>query len=275
MDVTGASIAVPFDPNTLSSTTADTPGMPAQPLNTVTPATGVPVVTQDFNSPLAENTSTPPPSSVRPFTVRLTMADVKRRLDDTDQHVNTAELNADHSKRTKTNGIALDDNTVFSFLRVLIVDSIVADKNIVPSKLTTSAAVARVCHNNFNYSWSRSTKSPPSTTKAGRPSRKKKEVAADVPRPAKLPNTWHHRNFPSVDWSSPLLANPISPFHRRLVLEDYLRLELQELVVILVSDKHPAFNSFLTLEISGAITRSTQVFSLLEIFQPFHPPKPP
>jgi hypothetical protein len=40
----------PFDPNTIS-TTADTPGMPAQPLNTVTPATGVPVVTQDFNSP--------------------------------------------------------------------------------------------------------------------------------------------------------------------------------------------------------------------------------
>jgi hypothetical protein len=135
MDVAGASIAVPFAPNTLS-TTADTPGTPAQPLHTVTPATGVPVVPQDFNSPLAENTSTPP--SVRP-----------------------------------------------------IVDSIVADKNIVPSKLTTSAAVAQVCHNDFNYSWSQSTKSPPITTKAGRPSRKKKEVAANAPWPAKLPNTWH------------------------------------------------------------------------------------
>jgi hypothetical protein len=143
------------------------------------------------------------------------MADVKRRLDDTDQHVNTAQLNADRSKRAKTNGIALDDSTVFSFLRDLIVDSFVADKKIVPSKLTTSAAVARVCHNNFNASWSWSTKSPPSSTKAGRPSRKKKEVAADVPQPPKFPTTWHHRNFPSVDWSSPLLANPISPFHRQ------------------------------------------------------------
>jgi hypothetical protein len=61
MDVDGASIAVPFDPNTIS-TIADTPGTPAQPLTTVTPATGVPVVTQYFNSPLAENASTPPHS---------------------------------------------------------------------------------------------------------------------------------------------------------------------------------------------------------------------
>jgi hypothetical protein len=75
----------------------------------------------DCNSPLAETTSTPP--SVRPFTspvvpspVKLTMADVKRRLDDTDQHVNTAQLNADCSKCAKTNGIVLDDSTVFSFL---------------------------------------------------------------------------------------------------------------------------------------------------------------
>jgi hypothetical protein len=165
------------------------------------------------------------------------MADVKRRLDDTDQHVNTAQLDADRSKRAKTNGIALDDSTVFSFLRAPIVDSIVADKNIVPSKLTTSAAVARVCHNNFNYSWSRSTKFPPSTTKAGRPSRKKKEVAADVPGPAKLPNTWHHRNFPSVESNIPFSSPPT------VVLEDYLRPELQELVVVLVSDNHPAFNS--------------------------------
>jgi hypothetical protein len=126
MDVDGASIVVPFDPNTIS-TTADTPGTPAQPLNTVTPATGVPVVSQDFNSPLAENSSTPP--SVRPFTspvipspVKLAMADVKRRLDDTDQHVNTAQLNADRSKRAKTNGITLDNSTVFSFLHLRIVE---------------------------------------------------------------------------------------------------------------------------------------------------------
>jgi hypothetical protein len=71
MDVDGASIAVPFDPNTLS-TTADTPGRtPAQPLNTVTPATGVPVVTQDFNSPLAENASTPPSGRLLPLSFRL------------------------------------------------------------------------------------------------------------------------------------------------------------------------------------------------------------
>jgi hypothetical protein len=59
--------------------------------------------------------------------VKLTMADVKRHLADRDQHVNTAQLNADRSKHAKTNGIALDDSTVFSFLRDQIVDSIVAD----------------------------------------------------------------------------------------------------------------------------------------------------
>jgi hypothetical protein len=57
---------------------------------------------------------------------------------------------APSAQRAKTNGIALDDSTVFSFLHDPIVDYIVADKKIVPSKLMTSAAVAQVCHNNFN-----------------------------------------------------------------------------------------------------------------------------
>ena len=90
MDVNDASIEAPFDPNIVSTTT-DTPGTPGHALNTVTPATGVPVVTQDIFSPLAETVTTPP--SVQPFTspviaspIKLTLAAVKRRLDSTAQH---------------------------------------------------------------------------------------------------------------------------------------------------------------------------------------------
>jgi hypothetical protein len=117
-------------PNLISTTTA-TLGTPSANLNTVTPATGAPVVTQQ--SPLMQFTEqqydTPAaaasaPPSVQPYTspdipspTRLTMADIKHRLDNTHTHASTEQLLAGRAKRARKTGIALDDTSVLSFLR--------------------------------------------------------------------------------------------------------------------------------------------------------------
>jgi hypothetical protein len=148
MHVDDASVEADSAPNLISTTTA-IPSTPSANLNTVTPAAGAPVVTQQspltqlteqqYDTPAAAASALP---SVQPFTspdipspTCLTMADIKRRLDNTHTHASTEQLLAGRVKRARKTGIALDDPSVLSFVRAPLVAAIVDDSAIVPSSL--------------------------------------------------------------------------------------------------------------------------------------------
>ena len=198
--------------------------------------------------------STPAGAKVVPFSSpviespnRLNLRAVKRRLDDRATHACTQQLLADRAKRSKKTSatVHLHPTAVLSFVRHPFIDAILADSSIDLKAGTDPSVVARACHSNFNATWTWRASSG-----RGKPSRPSSPSGSITSKPAvgkkvnKLAKTWHNLVFPNVDWESDCLEQPpLSPFHRRLVLEDYLRLSVGDSVVALIHTDHPGFSS--------------------------------